>query len=274
MTPVRVPASDVLQIFRADFGGQLRGFSWLAPALLAISEHGKLSDASLMQQQVASLLTGFIETPEGDASKVFGGDSAQDGALVPSLEPGSMVALDPQQRVSFSVPPRATPAEQVKKSVAHEIAAALGVTYESLTGDYSEVNYSSARIALIEHRRRAEALQYSLFEVQFLAPLFARFVGVEVLAGRVYAPGSLSQYTDCVVYPPKNTWVDPLKDAQAEALAISSGLMSRTQALAERGFDAEDVDAQIAADRARELRLGLSFQPVAAQPQKTNEVTL
>jgi len=38
---------------------------------------------------------------------------------------------------------------------------------------------------------------------------------------------------------------------------IEAGLKSRTQALAERGFDAEQVDAEIAADKAREQRLGL-----------------
>ena len=37
------------------------------------------------------------------------------------------------------------------------------------------------------------------------------------------------------------------------------GLKSRTQALAERGYDAEQVDAEIAADKAREQSLGLSF---------------
>ena len=42
------------------------------------------------------------------------------------------------------------------------------------------------------------------------------------------------------------------------------GLKSRTQALAERGYDAEQVDAEIAADKAREQSLGLSFQSAAA----------
>jgi capsid protein len=40
---------------------------------------------------------------------------------------------------------------------------------------------------------------------------------------------------------------------------IGAGLKSRTQALAERGYDAEQVDAEIAADREREQRLGLTF---------------
>jgi capsid protein len=42
-----------------------------------------------------------------------------------------------------------------------------------------------------------------------------------------------------------------------------AGLKSRTQALAERGYDAEQVDAEIAADKAREKALGLSFGSVS-----------
>ena len=53
--------------------------------------------------------------------------------------------------------------------------------------------------------------------------------------------------------------MDPLKDARAEIEQIEAGLKSRTQALAERGYDAEQVDGEIAADRAREQKLGLVF---------------
>jgi capsid protein len=61
--------------------------------------------------------------------------------------------------------------------------------------------------------------------------------------------------------PPKWDWVDPIKDARAEIEQIDSGLKSRTQALAERGYDAEQVDAEIAADKTREKSLGLNFTP-------------
>ncbi|MBX6330197.1 MAG: phage portal protein, partial [Pseudolabrys sp.] len=67
------------------------------------------------------------------------------------------------------------------------------------------------------------------------------------------------EYIGCTWLPPKWDWVDPLKDARAEIEQIEAGLKSRTQALAERGYDAEQVDAEIAADKAREKSLGLTF---------------
>ena len=50
-----------------------------------------------------------------------------------------------------------------------------------------------------------------------------------------------------------------MKDARAEIEQIEAGLKSRSQAIAERGFDAEQVDAEIAADKEREKTLGLTF---------------
>jgi len=50
------------------------------------------------------------------------------------------------------------------------------------------------------------------------------------------------------------------KDANAEIAQIEAGLKSRTQAIAERGFDAEQVDREIATEHARERALGLDFR--------------
>ena len=50
------------------------------------------------------------------------------------------------------------------------------------------------------------------------------------------------------------------RDAAAEILQIEAGLKSRTQAIAERGYDAEQVDREIAAERKREAELGLDFR--------------
>jgi capsid protein len=75
-------------------------------------------------------------------------------------------------------------------------------------------------------------------------------------------------YLGCEWLPPKFDYVDRKKDVEAEILAIAAGLKSRSQAISERGYDAEQVDAEIAADRARAEGLGLSFGQTAAAQQK------
>ena len=84
-----------------------------------------------------------------------------------------------------------------------------------------------------------------------------------VLSGTLSMPGyeaerARLQAADWL--PTKWDWVDPLKDANAEIAQIEAGLKSRTQAIAERGYDAEQVDREIAAEHARERALGLDFR--------------
>ena len=64
-----------------------------------------------------------------------------------------------------------------------------------------------------------------------------------------------------------------MKDASAEILQIEAGLKSRTQALAERGYDAEQVDREIAAERKREAALGLDFRRPGSPAQGPSEGT-
>ena len=49
------------------------------------------------------------------------------------------------------------------------------------------------------------------------------------------------------------------------------GLKSRTQAISERGYDAEQVDREIAAERKRELALGLDFRRPGSPAQGPGE---
>jgi capsid protein len=84
-----------------------------------------------------------------------------------------------------------------------------------------------------------------------------------VLSGALTLPryeANRSQLLAVDWLPTKWDWVDPLKDANAEIAQIEAGLKSRTQAIAERGYDAEQVDRDIAAERARERALGLDFR--------------
>jgi capsid protein len=88
-------------------------------------------------------------------------------------------------------------------------------------------------------------------------------VDAAVLSGALVLPGYEADRSRLLAanwLPTKWDWVDPLKDANAEIAQIEAGLKSRTQAIAERGYDAEQVDREIAAERERERLLGLDFR--------------
>ena len=244
--PVRIPAADMLHVFDALFPGQVRGLSWLAPVLLKLRDRDEAADALLMQLKVASLMTGFISDPEGGTAG-FGPETGS-GALNVALEPGAMRVLPPGAQVEFSSPGKGLDqAVDFLRAMDREIATGTGLTFEALTGDLGEANYSSARVGLLDFRRRAEMLQRALIEAQFLRPLWRRWLAVQELSGAIPAVDA----ADCQAVrfvAPGWQWVDPRNEVEADIAAIAAGLKSREEVVAGRGRDIDELDAEIARD--------------------------
>jgi lambda family phage portal protein len=191
------------------------------------------------------------------------------------VEPGQVVRLDPGEDVSTpATPDSGGTYEPFQYRTLLQIAAALGVPYGYLTGDTAKGNFSNTRISLIEFRRRISAWQHGVLVYQLCRAVWVRWMDTAVLSGALDLPGYESQrrqYQTCAWLPTKWDWIDPMKDASAEILQIEAGLKSRTQALAERGYDAEQVDREIAAERKREAALGLDFRRPGSPAQGPGE---
>jgi lambda family phage portal protein len=270
---VRVPASDLAHLFQALAPGQLRGITWLAPVLLRLHELDQYEDAALVKAKVAALFTGFIRDPDGTVAGLNGG-GAVNGVLQVGMEPGSLIPLPPGADIQFSDPADPGDYGAYVKNHIRAIASGLGLPYELVSGDLEGVTYSSIRAGLVEFRRRIEQLQHTVIVFQFCRPVWERFVRLAVLSGALPARDfdrDPAPYLACDWLPPKWDWVDPAKDARAEIEQIRAGLKSRSQSIAERGYDIEEVDAAIAADRAREARLGLSFDTTVSADQPAME---
>lgn len=247
---VRVPATDILHIFDRQYPGQVRGISWLTPVLLKLRDRDEASDALLMQLKTAALITGYIRDPDGGAGGFDG--AVNGGTMNVSLEPGAMRILPPGADVTFSSPGNG-PQQSVEflRAQDREIAAGVGLTTEQLTGDLTQTNYSSARVGLLEFRRRAEMLQRLLIEGQLLRPLWRRWIDRLALAGDIPSdPGSLADYRAVRFVAPGWQWVDPKNEVEAEVAAIEAGLKSREEVVAGRGRDIDELDAERARDNA------------------------
>ena len=244
--PVRVPASDVIHVFDRLFPGQTRGISWLAPVLLKLADFDLASDAMLKSLQVQSLMTGFIRDAEGGTA----GFEAASGEVNVSLEPGAMRVLPFGSEVEFSTPGQGlAQAVEFVKGQQREIASGVGLTYEMLSGDLSGTNYSSARVGLLEFRRRCSMLQRTLIEAQLLRPLWRRWIDAKALSGEIGASESeLSDYRAVKFVAPGWQWVDPLKEVNGSIRAIEAGLTSRAEVVASQGRDLAELDEEIAAD--------------------------
>lgn len=252
-TPVRLAARDVAHIFDPLEAGQRRGLSWLSPALTKISETDQMDDAALASAKIRNLISAAVTAPEGS--------EAMRNAAVDWV-PGAMLPLDPGSDVEFFEPKESGAYGEFLQTHLRAIAVGIGVPYEVLTGDLSEVNYSSIRAGIVEFRKRLQHWQYNIIGRRLLRPVWQRFVTASMAAG-IVAPAKLQDAIRLVEWqPPKQEWVDPLKDVQAGALAVDAGFTSRSAIISEMGYDPEIVDAEIAADNERAASLGI-LQPPA-----------
>ncbi|MGQ0566721.1 MAG: phage portal protein [Gemmobacter sp.] len=241
------------------------GLSWFTPVILAMNEHSQLADANLVTAKIQAMLTAFLVDQNGTAQGGPFSDGTRVGDLSEvSLEPGTVRVLPPGWDIRFSTPMQMAESVNLMGVSLRAIAAGVQIPEFLLSGDMRGVNYSSARAALVQFRQHLEAIQHTLLGPAFFAPIWRRWHLLESLRGTF----PMGDAPPVEWHFPAMPWVDPLKDAEATALLIDRGLMSRRMAVASLGYSVEALDAEIAADRAREKALGLVFpaQPDAPRP--------
>ncbi len=174
--------------------------------------------------------------------------------------------LAPGKDVRFASPSAAGGYAEYMRVQLHAIAAGLGLTYELLTGDLTQVNYSSIRAGLIEFRRRMEALQWQLLVPGLCRPVWRRFVATAQAAGALPAGAVEAEWT-----APRFEAVDPLKDVQADILAVRAGLMTLKEAIARQGYDPAQVLAEIAETNAALDLLGIVLDTDPRKATRTGQ---
>jgi lambda family phage portal protein len=270
---VRVPASEVMHVYAIERPGQIRGIPRLSSVLLSLYELDRYEDAELVRKKLSALIGGYIiRPPTAAGAPPFGipqGTDANDQEIA-ALEPGAFPVLPDGMDVRFSTPADVGGmyAEWMRQQL-RRIAAGIGVTYEQLTGDLTQVNYSSIRAGLIEIRRSLEALQWNVFVFQLCRPVAARWMDTAVAAGALEIPDyaeNRAAYLDIAWRPQRWPWVDPMKDIAGEKLAVDNLFKSRSQVIAEMGEDAVDVDEMIAEDDRRAAELGIAKADAGPAP--------
>jgi len=277
MERIRIPASEILHVFKPLRPGQMRGRPWLSSIIVKLYEIDQYSDAEIVRKKAAAMFGGFITEPPGtdmnmDPLGRVADNDVNDNPVI-ALEPGTFPKLPPGYDVKFSEPADVGGNYLVWiKQQLREIACGMGITYEQLTGDLEGVNYSSIRAGLLEFRRRCEALQWHVIIFQFCQPIAKRWLDVAIGSGAIRIPGYFRNrriYTRIDWRPQGWKWVDPLKDGLAAQLAVRCGFTSRSAVVAEQGYDAEMVDRQVSEDNARSDSNGLVYDSDPRKTQKT-----
>jgi lambda family phage portal protein len=235
LTSKRVPASDILHVYRVDRVGQLRGVPWAAPIILRLRDLDEYEDAQLIRQKIASCFSAFVEDVDDMATD-------KDMELLERLEPGMIERLPPGKRITFGNPPKVEGYSDHTRSVVRSIAMGYGVTYESISGDLSQVNFSSARMGWLEFQRNIDQWRYFIMIPQFCKPVWRWFLEAGELAGKIKTP-AVDLWT-----PPKREMIDPVKETNALKNQVRSGFKSQSEAIRSMGKDPIDVYEEIKED--------------------------
>lgn len=235
-----VDYADAIHLHRPLRAGQIRGVPVLAPVLMNARDLSDVMDAIVVKQRVEASFAGFITTKDrGDPMSSKAGDKR-----VETMRPGTLTYLQDGETVTFGQPSSAGQFEQVWVTTMMGMAAGAGLTYDQVTGDLRQANYSSLNAGDIHRRRLCEQTQEHVLVPQLMRRTTGWFIDAAIMAGELKPrrPGYRWNYILPAVEP-----VDPRKALEADILAVRSGRMTPQEFIGAWGQDWRKVIADTTA---------------------------
>lgn len=262
---VRIPAENFRHVYYKERPGQVRGVSWLANVLLRFKDHDEYEDATLMKQKIAACMAVIVGDLDGSATPLGTADTSQD-PQIDSLEPGWIGHVPAGTTVETIAPPSVRDYADYTKASLRTIAAGLGVTYEDLTGDYTGMPFSAARMSRMAHWDRVEDWRWQMLIPQFCDPVWAWAMEAAGVMGLRDAPAA--EWT-----PPPAPMIDPANEGLAIMRNVRSGIQTLSEAIRERGWDPDEFLEEYAADLKKLDRYGIILDSDARRTTQAGNPT-
>jgi lambda family phage portal protein len=265
-----VGVDDMIHVYSEDRPGQIRGIPLMAPVVLRLYDLNLFEQFELQKQEIAAAFAGFRKKEEGytpptdDAGNV---KKKMEPVNIDHIEPGAIEELEPNEDMVFSNPPqRSGYAEYVKQNLM-AVAAGIGLTYESLSGDYGRVTFLNGRMGQLRFYRKIDQWQYMMLIPQFCRRVAAWFAeGAEMIGQGVPVPRDWQ--------PPIHQMVDPEKEIKATIEAVRAGMMTPFEAIRGHGNDPirflDDYKAALEAIDERGLVFSTDVRKVSGNGQAQN----
>lgn len=264
---VRVPADELFHLRLITRWPQTRGEPWMHTVLTRLDDTNEYTGSELQAARAQAYTFATIERKGGEPGGPVGGAGDpnslasqvdDDGKATMAIEPLMIQELEQGEELKFHNPNRPNSAlDPFMRYMLREIAAGVGVSYESISRDYSQSNYSSSRLSLLDDRDTWRVLQQWWIRA-FREPLYREWLNLAVLARAVPIPvdafaNDRARY-EAVKFKPRGwSWVDPTKEVAAYKEAIKAGLTTVTDVVAQTA-DGRDIE-DIIETRKRELRM-------------------
>lgn len=240
----RVPANQIIHLAMLDRWPQTRGEPWLHAVIATLQNMSGYTEAEITRARTQASIAGAIETPEDSASF---GETQTDGSVVMEVEPGVYKRLNPGEKLTVGPTNSPNPGvESFMRYMLREFSAGAGPSYESISRDYSQSNYSSSRLALLDDRDLWRAFQ-AWFIQSLRVPVHHEWMQQAVLS-RAITTITVESYAlssdkfEAVRFRPRGWgWVDPTKEVEAFKEAVRAGFMTQQDVLSASGADIEEL---------------------------------
>ena len=248
---IRVPAEDLIHLYRRRRPGQLRDVSWLAPILWQLRDLSEYEAALLKKAYVEACLALVVT---GDDEESATGEVLQDGAGNPVeyLEPQQILYRRGGGTIETVNPSGGGDHAGFARRHLEAVSVGAGLTYDQVSGDLSQANYSSLRAGKIEFRRLLEQVQYTMLVPMLVSRVAKRFHAQGVLLGLF--PEQASRVTHV---PPAPEMVDPGRDTAALIDQVRAGFISQDEAVGMFGSNFDEVMDKIAVANKKAASMGI-----------------
>lgn len=262
---LRVSAAEVYHLFLSERAEQSIGIPWIVSGITRLRQLGAFEEAAVIAARIGASKAGFFKTSgQGE----YTGERGADGRAQMTVEPGQFEELPQGWEVSPWNPEYPNiDTGHFRKAMLMGVACGLRRAYPNFARDLEGVNYSSARVGVIDERETWKGLQLTFAE-HLCEPVFSDWLEASMLMGAVALPmAKFAKFNRPRFKSRRWPWVDPLKDMEAAKSGIALRITSRDEIIEERGGDRDDVFLANLDDEKFAESIGLTLTPADPTPE-------
>lgn len=264
----RVPAENMIHVFKKQRAGQTRGVTAFAPAIFAMKMLHGYREAEITAARAAAAKFAVLSSPDSEGlADQYDGDIPE-----VNYESGSVQVLPPGYKMDLLDPTHPTTAfADFNKAVLRGVASGLGLSYESLSNDLEGTSYSSIRQGALLERDMYKRDQQFMID-HLVDKVFRVWMQWTMETGQ-YGINNFAKFSRDIQWRGRGfQWVDPKKEIDAAVVGLHNGILSMQDVANQYGRDVEETFAQIQRDKqvAEQFGIQTAFEPFGATKSQTD----
>ena len=268
----RVPVEDIMQLKLPGRPGALTAAPLTAPVMVTKKNLGDFEDYTLIQKKSESLVVGVVtrepysewnpapaqdgpfydeDGKEIEPDVVVPGVVNADGELVGTMTPGQWLGVEAGTDVRFNQPQLSSNYDVFKRSHLQSVGAGTNISYEQLTGDFANANYSTMRGGMLEFWAEIDTLLWVYF-VPLWDQVWQWIMEAAYLAGELPTADVEAEWQ-----APARPSIEPDKDAIAALIQVRAGWLDEDDVIKANGYQPDKLRERIKANNVKRDAAGI-----------------